>query len=342
MHSWVTHALEERYIEALQGLDGTDGVYCMAWEHEWYEDGIVMDWSALHRGLVASVCFPPVAAQMDDLARFGCCVRDDTLLVTSIDIRAPWRMIPLSDQAQRLSAFLLPPAANACGNGARVAVEELRGYRFVKGPPGQRSVRDDVYALLQTVNRQLTRAGVKTYVFFSNVIVASKNFEQLMHHTAAVFRALREAGFAINGNGSSFEPRRVFTVVPGRYWNTLTLGSLRREEDILAFLVDMFYRWLEDCYVWLCETPPRSLLLSAGDDDKKLQLFSDFYTRLVYPRHDYIHFLAVKGMTLADVLRLAGPRLAKKVPCVGPQKWSTLELRLCLSALDAYNNFPCK
>ncbi|RNF04306.1 hypothetical protein TraAM80_05220 [Trypanosoma rangeli] len=336
MQGWLTQALEEKYIESLQGLDGTDGVYCMAWEHEWYEDGVVMDWSALHCGLVAGTRFPPLAAQLDGVVRFGCCESDDALLVTSIDIRAPWRIIPLSDQAQRLSAFLLPPAE------AATSAKSVRGYRFTRGPPGHRSVRDDVYALLQNVNLQLAQGGVRSHVFFGTVIVAANNFEHLMHHTAAVYGALKGAGFDINGNGSSFEPRRVFSVVSGRYWSTLTLGSLRREEDIVAFLVDLFYRWLEDCYVWLCETPPQTLLLSSGNDDRKQQFFSDFYTSLVYPRHDFINLLGVKNMTLTDVLQLAGPRLAKRVPCVGPQKWSALELRLCLAALDAYKNPPRK
>ncbi|RNE99091.1 uncharacterized protein Tco025E_09089, partial [Trypanosoma conorhini] len=310
------------------------GVYCTAWEHEWYEDGVVMDWSALHRGLVAGTRFPPVAVQVDDVVRFGCCGVDDTLLVTSIEIRAPWRLIPLSDQAQRLSAFLLPPPVPA------VVGAGVRAYRFTRGPPGQRSVRDDVYALLQNVNLQLARGGVKSHVFLGSVIVAADSFEPLMHHTAAVYRALKEAGFAVNGNGSSFEPRRVFPVVSGRYWSTLTLGSLRREEDVVGFLVDVFYRWLEDCYAWLCESPPQALLLSSGNTDRKLRFFSDFYTRLVYPSHDFIGLSGVKNMTLTEVLQLAGPLLAKRVPCVGPQKWSTLELRLCLAALDAYKNPP--
>lgn len=328
MNDWITKALEEKQILSLPSLADVKGVFCVAREHEWYDDCVVMDWTALHRGLRPSTSsFNPTVA-VAEVMRFGCELEGNGSLATALELRTPWCVVPLAEQAQRLSVFLHPSGAN------------VKPYMFCRGPPGQRSVRDDLHSVLQGVQRQLRDSGIRCHVFFGSVIVVSDDFEHLMHLTAAVYRALKSAGIELNANASSFEPRRVFRTAGGLCWNTLSLISLKSVDNMVALLVDLFYMWLGDFYLWLCVTPPESLLGVAGRDEDKMKVFRDFIVKRVVPNCECIEFNGLADVDVEELLTAAKPLLKRKLPLVGPQKWSALELRLCLAALKAYEHPP--
>ncbi|KAG8344742.1 hypothetical protein ERJ75_000320500 [Trypanosoma vivax] len=335
MEQWLDEALKEKRIVPLKSLCGADGIYCLVHEHEWYEGGVVMDWTALHRGLKPNtVAFDPHTLTREVMSFVTAEAGEGASLVTSLELDSPWYMISLSEQAQRFSAFT--PTNRT--NGALCEGARAKTYTFVRGPPGLRSVRDDLVVLLKDVRRQLCDSGLRCHIFLSSVLVASDDFERLLHHTASVFRALRSAGFAVKSVECSFEPRRVLRTTCGRYWNTMSLSSMQCAEDVAAFLVDLFYLWLGDCYTWLCEPPSPALLAASGDERGKLDFFRRFCTQFVLPRREVVEFAFLAETNLNDLLPLARPLLQHKVPRIGPQKWSALELRLCLCALEAYEH----
>ncbi|KPI86307.1 hypothetical protein ABL78_4612 [Leptomonas seymouri] len=370
MEAWLKSSLESGYITKVDSSKVQRGVHCEASLSPWYEDGIVFDWTALHQRLVQPASAQPyVEVFVGALARFGsdaaagAARSGKECFSTVVELRAPWALIPLSEQAQDLSLFDVPamvPAAPTNGNGsnsgkaaAGPSPPSLGGsrdfYKFLRGPPGQRAVRDDVKRVLASVQSQLCQNGIQVFCFLSSFVIVCEDFTELLHSTAAVFRALTDVKFTIDGHGSSLGPRAIERLrVNGEdWWTTLPLQKLTSEEDLSSLLVALFFQWLQDAYIWGGTAPLRLFPDSKENDNaaqtKGLRLFEKFVRGLVLPS---IHAIGLDALTAAlpeeggNLLELAAVKLQRRLPPVGPQRWSVLELRLVLCQINAYHHLP--
>jgi hypothetical protein len=351
MEAWLKASLENNYVAKVDGTVVQRGVHCDTFLSPWYDDGIVFDWTTLHQRLVQPTSAQPYVEQfVAALARFG----SDALSTatgsgkecfsTVVELKAPWSLHPLSDQAQELSIFDAPVAGpSSPPKDARVF------YKFLRGPPGQRAVRDDMSRVLASVQAQLRQNGIQVFCFLASIVVVHDDFTVLLHRTAAVFRALTDVGFTIDGHGSSLGPRVMQPIrVNGEdWWTTLPLQKLTAADDVASFVVGLFFQWLQDAYVWGC-SPPLRLFLEAMEKkgegrERGVQLFERFVRGLVLPHVHAIGLDALPGALPEEggsLMDLAAVKLEKKLPPVGPQRWSTLELRLVLCQINAYHHLP--
>lgn len=355
MESWIKASLESGYIAAVDSATVTAGVFCDAAPSPWYDDGVAFDWTTLHQRIKAPVAnaLPYAASTIAALARFGSNAASSAAqsgtecFATVVELKAPWSLQPLSDEAQRLSLFDVAAAKPSLSSPpARVF------YKFLRGPPGQRAVRDDITRVLDSVETQLRQSGLQVFRFLSSFVIVSHQFTESLQNTAAVFKALTEVGFTVDGHGSSLGPRAVQRLRVGGddSWTTLPLQKLTAEEDVASFVVALFFQWLQDAYVWGCGAPLRLFADAAtqgaggrAGGAKEVRLFETFVRGLLLPRAHAIGLdslassLPEEGGSLLD---LAAVKLETKVPPVGPQRWSVLELRLVLCQIEAYRRVP--
>lgn len=357
MEPWLTSSLEIGYIAAVDSAAVTKGVFCEASPSPWYDDGVVFDWTTLHQRLVSSPsssALPYADTATAALARFGCeaasrAARAGTeCFATVVELKAPWSLNPLSDQAQSLSLFDVAVTKDAPPSAPTRAF-----YTFRRGPPGQRAVREDMTRVLASVETQLRQGGLQAFRFLSSFVIVCGDFRESLQDTAAVFRALSEVGFTVDGHGSSLGPRSVqrLRVKEEDWWTTLPLQKLTSEEDVAGFVVALFFQWLQDAYAWGC-TAPLHLFPDAATDavrggasvgGKGVQLLETFVRGLLLPCVHAIGFTALRASLPEEggsLWELTAVKLERKVPPVGPQRWSVLELRLVLCQIHAYRHLP--
>ncbi|KPA80978.1 hypothetical protein ABB37_04365 [Leptomonas pyrrhocoris] len=374
MEAWLKSALESGYIVKVDSTEVQHGVYCEASPSPWYDDGVVFDWATLHQRLVQSASTQPyVETYVSALAQFGAGAAADAArsgkecYATVVELKAPWSLQPLSEQAQNLSVFDVPAAKAAASTGTDgsnsgtaaaaagpLASSPLSGhsrdfYKFIRGPPGQRAVRDDMTRVLRSVQEQLRQNKIQVFCFLSSFVIVCEDFTELLHRTAAVFQALTDGGFTVDGHGSALGPRVVqrLRVGGGDWWTTLQLHKITAEADVVSLLVALFFQWLLDAYVWSCVSPlrlfPDAREKGAEEQAKGVRLFEKFVRGLVLPS---IHAIGLAALTATlpeeggNLLELAAVKLERKLPPVGPQRWSVLELRLVLCQINAYHHLP--
>lgn len=348
MKAWVEEACATGYIRELTQLDLKHGVYCIAASNPWYDEGVSFDWTELDK-LVKGLNAPTdvIEEASERLLRFGherlSHSGPEKCMMTVIELALPWRMQPLAPQAQDWSVFSMSEGSPA--------EAQHRLFAFQQGPPGQRSVREDVLFLLHSVETQLRAAGVCVHQHLSSFLVFSDDFNHLLQQTAAVHKALKSAGLALNAQASSFIPHRVFLCNAKPWWTVFPLASLRDTKDMVCFTVDMFFQWLADNYVWRCRPPLQVFApnesFSEGREKsvavQRLCLFERFVRVVVLPHVARVGFMQLKD-TLPEeggnLRELAEPLVQKKRILVGPQKWAVLDVRLALYHLEAFSKDP--
>lgn len=382
MEAWLKSSLASHYVAKVDATKVQHGVFCEAFLSPWYDDGVVFDWTNLHQRLVqpASPSSSSLYAEqfVGTLAQFGAAAASSAArsgkecFSTVVELKAPWSLHPLSDQAQDLSLFdvsvettVEPAAADvrsscpatagplpASATSAPQPAHARAFYTFLRGPPGQRAVRDDMARVLASVQTQLRQSGMQVVCFLSSFVLICEDFTDLLHRTAAVFRALTDVGFTVDGHGSSLGPRAVQQLrVNGEdWWTTLPLQKITSEEDVASFLVGLFFQWLQDAYNWGCNAPLRTFPETqerggSGEQGKGVRLFERFVRGLVLPNARAIGMDALRTALPEEggsLLELAAVKLEKKLPAVGPQRWSVLELRLVLCQIRAYHYSPAE
>lgn len=358
MDQWIEENKASGYVEKIPSSDIKHGVYCVASTNPLYSNHVGFDWSQLHRLLkVEPASLASVDADVEKLLDYGCVymnkVGGDRGLCTVIEVHEPWRMQPLSEQAKDYSVFTFG------GSGDAV-------YRFSMGPPGQATVRNDVRKMLEGIESQLTASNINVVVFLGSFVLFSDDFTSLLHSTAAVHKALKAAGLQLNIHRSSLSPQRMLpSSVLGKTrsgWSLFPIGSLTSDEDCYLITTDLFFQWLQDAYEWKCQ-PPVQVFPSVGDrkpptastgsqgeaavEDilarKRMRLFEVFVRQLLLPATHITGFkLLQESMPEegGDLFAECAPLVKAKRVLVGPQKWSTLDLRLILCQVGAYERDP--
>ncbi|GET89794.1 hypothetical protein, conserved [Leishmania tarentolae] len=362
MEEWIKASLDDKYIEKTDASRVQSGVFCEAFTSPWYDGGVVFDWTALHQRLARpAVAFSDKKA-IAGLQRFGAEALitasregDKKCFLTVVELKEPWTLQPLSEQAQQLSVFDVfsdtTPSASAAttaasNSSAPPSSDARQLYTFLRGPPGQRTVRDDMARVLSSVEDQFQENGVRVVYFLSSLVLIGSDFTDMLHNTAAVFRAVTEAGFSIDSHGSCLGPRIVtpLRVDADDWWTTSPLQQIESEEDVTALLVALFYQWLQDSYVWGCTAPIR-LFSNAKEapTTQSTRLLERFVRGLVLPRARAIGLNALHASLPEEggsLLELAAVGLEKKQAPTGPQRWSVLELRIALAQIGAYEHVP--
>lgn len=319
MQNFVRQALERGVIEMVPEEERTvKKLYLVqVTDHPWLADGVAFDWRPLHQSLKASGAAwalpdsPPAA--------------DSNSLITTIEIVKPWETCKLDAHASNMSCF--------------TAVDDQhvqRLYRFVRGPAGQRSVRDDAQRLVRSVAEQLSRGGLMAQAQLSTIIVFGKasDVDGLLTQTGQAYRALRQAGLTIDASRSNLEPRAAVFYGRGQ-WSTLDHASLRTADLLAAFVTDAFYCWLDDRHVWFCDSPvPPSI--DAIDAS-----FARFLDVLAAKRAalNICSDLLLSVEDHEELKKLCAPMLtARACPRPGPQRWTVLELRQFIKMMGMYDD----
>ncbi|KAG5475377.1 hypothetical protein LSCM1_03490 [Leishmania martiniquensis] len=365
MEEWIKASLEAKYISKVEASSVQSGVFCEAFTSPWYDNGVVFDWTALHQRLTRpTAASSGITKAVAAFRGFGAEALKAAsnegkkkCFSTVVELKEPWTLQPLSEQAQDLSAFEVlsgtpssapaatPPDASSSplassSNNARQL------YTFLRGPPGQRVVKDDMMRVLLSVEKQFRTKGLRVVSFLSSFVLFGADFTDMLHCTAAVFHALTEVGFSIDDHGSCLGPRVVSPLRVGSedWWTTSPLQQVKSEEDVAELLVRLFYQWLQDAYIWGCTAPVR-LFPDAKETraEKSARLFERFLRGLVLPRAREIGLdtlyesLPEEGGSLVE---LAAVGLEKKRAPAGLQRWSVGELRVLLAQLGAYEHIP--
>lgn len=372
MDKWIAAALRTQYIEKVDSSAVTDGVFGEAFVSSLYDGHVVFDWALLHRRMKPSGVHPFSSPAVEQLRDFGWrqLAKDTSgaapLFITVVEVKEPWALQPLSEAAQNLSIFEVSPTAlsstcnidTASGSKSTPACTEKHQrhlFRFKRGPPGLRAVRDDIVGVLRSIEDQLTSSGLTVFYFLSSFILLHADFTTLLHQTAAVHKALRDAGLCIDGHGCCLAPGRLFPlrVHSVDWWVRVPLSSLKTTVDIASYSVALMGQWLQDSYVWGCSTPIRvfsssgSTVKEGGCDatvwEIQVRLFERFVRGVVLPGAAAIGFDGLRAEFLeesGDLFEVAREKLREKEEPVGPQRWSPCDLRLTLCQLGAYRHDP--
>ncbi|KAG5475636.1 hypothetical protein LSCM4_04218 [Leishmania orientalis] len=365
MEEWIKASLEAKYISKVEASSVQSGVFCEAFTSPWYDDGVVFDWTALHQRLAhPTAALSQVTKAVTALRRFGAEALkaassggDKKCFSTVVELKEPWTLHLLSEQAQHLSVFDVlsgtPPSAPTAAPLAAISTSPAsssrdgrRLYTFLRGPPGQRAVKEDMARVLSSAEEQFRAKGMHVISFMSSFVLFGSDFTDMLHSTAAVFRALTEVGFSVDGHGSCLGPRVVSPLRVGSedWWTTSPLQQVTSEEDVADLLVRLFYQWLQDAYIWGC-TPPLRLFPEAEEAQakKSTRLFERFLRGLVLPRARAIGLDALYASLPEEdgsLIELTAVGLERKRAPAGLQRWSVVELRVILAQLGAYEHIP--
>lgn len=394
----------------------------------WYDEGVALDWSALHSRLAkqdcastpgfvekkneeagraataaaASVAISSYRAMEgldltdairtlnqygeEQLRAFG----EDHCVITVLEIDAPWKLQPLEQQASLLSSFsavaLHPeerpnttPQKNSAGAGdddglcrplhqmnssGNALLAALDIYAFTRGPPGLMPVVRDVHLLLTSLETQLRQQQIRVCRFLSSLVLFEGDTTALLHHTAAVHKAVKSAGFTINMHRSALGPTPVFrvgssTAASGPQsslmtWTPLLLKTIQQDSDAMVFSVDLFLQWLQDAYAWRC-LPPIKVFPSGSSRNtlaeeesalhqRRLSLFLKFFNTMIHPllrtRLQFPALADIVELEFDDFTTQVGEHLKRKRSLSGPQKWTILDLRITLCLAGAYAVSP--
>eukprot|EP00672_Neobodo_designis_P009356 CAMPEP_0174855190 /NCGR_PEP_ID=MMETSP1114-20130205/32678_1 /TAXON_ID=312471 /ORGANISM="Neobodo designis, Strain CCAP 1951/1" /LENGTH=278 /DNA_ID=CAMNT_0016089921 /DNA_START=30 /DNA_END=863 /DNA_ORIENTATION=+ len=178
--------------------------------------GAAVDWTSLHQRLNFQRVFAPQLSVLDAKIRSV----SSTSLLTSVELTETWEKLPLA-----------PEASDMC-----VVQCEDGWVKFKRGPPGHRSIAEAFAAMLESVCSQLDAQGVRAIPYVASVVILSETFDEALHRTAAVFKALKAAGLPCHAPGSSFVPRAIVRSEDSAEWSTLDVAGLGdRLVDFVAF-----------------------------------------------------------------------------------------------------------
>lgn len=204
------------------------------------------------------------------------------------------------------------------------------------------------------------------------VTTGASSISQRLRHTTVTTTA------ATTGEGTN--PSRNGDRDPQICWTSIRLRDMQQEEEVDTFCTDLFFQWLQDSYDWQClphvKLFPLSHLSSqqasfhgTSKDEKgqandtkvkaemneeveelsagrrQIEWFSLFFHRIVYPAlYTHLGFPALRENLEVEgekawMNQLAG-KLKKKREWVGPQKWTTFDVRIVLCQLGAYQVSP--
>jgi hypothetical protein len=271
-------------------------------DHPWYEMGVAFDWSPLHSMLKPFVYEP--SSSLDG-------VQEGSTL-TSMEITRPWEMCSLTPAASKMSCFL-----------EKRGETNSRLLRFVKGGRGEQTARTDITRVLSGVAAQLQSGGLDARIHLSTIVIVGPSsgdaFDTLLRQTGSAYRALKDAGLAIDAAQSNLEPRAVISYGCGR-WSTLDYRSLK-EDDVPGFLVDVLYCWLDDRCAWRCEAP-----VAATAET----IHREFMRLLASVAHNpgVIVVSLTDDVQRRQLVDASAPLLVSRAAAPpGQRRWSRLELR---------------
>ncbi|CUG91902.1 Hypothetical protein, putative [Bodo saltans] len=307
MEQWIQHATERGLIVevdkenpaeregALYGVSVSD--------HPWYEGGVAFDWSPLHSMLKASAVYQP-SASLDNVAEGS--------VLTSMEIVRPWEMCPLNVAASKMSCFL-----------EKRNEPNSRLFRFVKGGRGEQTARADIARVLHGVAAQLSAGGLDARIDLSTIVIVGQStgnaFDTLLKQTGAAYRALKDAGLAIDAAQSNLEPRAVISYGNNR-WSTLDYRSLK-DDDVPGFLVDALYCWLDDRCAWRCEAPLAATAEAIHREFMRL-------LAAVARNPGVVTVTLTVDVQRRQLVDAAAPLLVSRAAAPpGQRRWSRLELR---------------
>eukprot|EP00796_Vickermania_ingenoplastis_P008667 gene8667-6093_t len=347
--AWLRDSLAASYITSAPKPSGASPaaageVYGIVAANSWYDAGVVFDWTGLHRRLRgSSSAGVPLGEDVAALESYGAAqlreLGEGNCVATVIEFSAPWELQPLDAEAAQLSTFAAraPDADNA-------PAAELSLYAFTRGPAGLEPVMKDVNGFLRSLESQLQQQQIRVKRFLSSLVIFESDVTQLLHRTAAVHKAVTGAGLKLDGNRSNLAPHPVLRLGSKHTvsWAMLPLKDVSSDEDVVTFVVDLFFQWLQDSHDWRCLQPVKAF----GTDDAKerrLQLFLLFVDTTLRPRLQQLGFPALTELLevdFEDFKDQCSQQLQKKRKLVGPQKWTTLDLRLVLCQLDTFSLNP--
>ena len=340
MEAWMASAKSQKTVESVAEVganlpEDQQGLSTVVWRESPIlhdptafdtQDGVIFDWARLHGMLRSKESFVP----WQGLAKLNAIALKKEAVVTTVSLDRPWAMIPIDSQAQKLSFF----------------VHAGRQFKFLKGPPAQLPSRDAIVRLMETVAKQLHEQGVNVSCYCSDFVVVAANFDEGLHKSAQVHKALKGAGFAIDGPRSCLVPRAVCRVEEskaekstGVAWSTLDTRTLKYSDSI-QFLADAFTQWAVDTYHWGC------LALDVMSSQRALELFlaAVFAAESVRPESLSPHSAAEVHQEVAKMLfpqkTTEGPTVDVPAPTTiiptsqgGPaalRNWSRFEVRCFL------------
>lgn len=368
VRNWLACQLSSgciREVPAPEGMlsQSSASCACVAAGNRWYDDGVALDWSGLHRRLSGESAgwtpsgedLGPCVRELNDygavqLNEFG----EGRCVVTVLELESPWELQPLDREGSKLCCFSTRKVAQETPN----TPSELAWYSFSRGPCGFYPVVKDVNIFLASLVKQLRGQGIRVARFLGSVILFEGDGQALMHRTAAVHKAITSAGLRIHTHRSSYAPQPLVSLgVSSNAGQALTFTScqlegLQEETDIVLFAADLFYQWLQDSYAWRCIPPvkvfPKSDSTRAGRGSmdealkqRRRDLFLKFFDTVVRPHAARrLGFRGLQEMLDLDTegfLEQCDVQLREKRKLVGPQKWTALDLRLSLCNMDAYS-----
>lgn len=306
--------------------------------NEWYDEGVIFDWSHLHQSLASKAPVPPEAstavafdhfyhAAAQEVHHFG----SDTTVVTVLEVCIPWELQPLDGTASSCSTF----SASLNNNEAKL-------YAFKRGPAGLIPVMADTNRVLSSVERQLREQAVHALRFLSSFIIFEADVTRIMHLTAALHKTLSSAGYLFNIHRSCLAPQLVSGSASGAFrWSALRLETITTNADVALFATDLFFQWLQDSHDWGCFPPVKDL---PGAPAKRAVFWKFFASSIVAALKDRRLFCPALTEYLEDdsdgFLERVDEHLTAKRVLKGPQKWTTLDLRVVLGVLGAYDSNP--
>ena len=338
MQAFVENAVKVGVIEPLRQTAAAADVDAV--HHPWYDNGVVFDWSRQRLVATAGATLFDLPSVKSSVRGFFQAISDAAVerqaFLTVLEVSNPMNLVPLVQQAQDLSRFVISTAA--C---------EGQWYKFVKGSAGQRSARDASGRLIDSIAAQLKASGLRVVVFFSSIaILTLSGFDDALRNTGAVYRALTAQKVAIAAPLSMLDPRRPH-YFSDTYSTTLSPVIFSRGggdggDRLVRIAVEAFSQLLQDKYEWLLEgfvQANESVVRRAFD------VFAEGLWKhldvVVGSSQGALDEVASDVKSAADLCSAARPSLVAKgsiAPRPGEAAlWCVFELRLLLLRIDAYS-----
>lgn len=376
MQVWIEEQIEKKCIKKLTPEEctasGSHRILGIASLNEWYDGGVSIDWTGLHHlldmKLTNGIDMSPYIKLLNEFgaAQFNEYGEEDCVL-TVLELDAPWELQELDEVASKLSVFTASNSTLTSENPSKESkdLSVLEPYAFLRGPAGLQPVVKTAHEFLSSLEKQLREQKVRVVRFLGSLVLFESNVTTLMHHTAAVHKAVKGAGLKLNIHRSSLAPQPgfVYGSSPDVHltWTTRRLRDLKNEEDVVLFTVDLFYQWLQDAYDWRCLTPIKVFAqplheteneggklspqkVEALVAERRKQLFLSFVHLVLSPclrkRLDFPALAEMLEDDEDDFAEQSAQHLKKKRELIGPQKWTTLDLRVVLCHAGAYSVNP--
>ena len=240
MKKYLSGAVERLAVQQIESETPSSAM--VPWTDCNTVEDVFFDWSDLHRQLptseFASLTEYHRSKFEESLAFVGAQDEHAPTIVTTISLKYAWEMSALDQKAQEKSQFEV----------------EGKRYRHLRGPPCQVSSALMAVRTLDRVAQQLTQQGVAVFSYCSDVVILSRDFDEALHHTAAVHKALKSSRLTIDGGSSCLIPRTVVRFANG--WNTLDTALMGDATVAKRFLHHSFWYHLKERSLWFCEKIP--------------------------------------------------------------------------------------